>query len=435
MLSLGQRDSATADTRLPTKSVRICASCGAGDWGNQSSLCQACGASLGDAEIVNNVYRIENVATQPAERISANDEERQRQGFDLQTTFEWAVRDHVPDVRRGAAIDADGEIVRLAYGPSATVTRLNKGLRRRANKTTLGFRIDPVSGYWAKNEDESAEIPDPTVSPRQLIVPSVEDRKNALLIQPTGDDLSQTAIATFQHALLRGLESYFQLEEGEILAEPMPTRDSRKGFLVYEAAEGGAGVLTRLVAEPKTLPNVALVALRIMHFDLKDGASLPAKQSGLNDVPETMCVAACYRCLMSYYNQPDHELIDRREEGARGLLLRLARATTSMWETSVTRPAGQAGDPGSDVEAALAHWLELARARELPPPDATPFVDGSAQLPLVWRAHYVAVAFEDTASIVSALRDKGFEVVVFTGDESSWPGTFGRLSVALGRSL
>jgi hypothetical protein len=435
MLSLGQRDSATADTRLPTKSVRICASCGAGDWGDQASMCQACGASLGDAEIVNNVYRIENVATQPAERISANDEERQRQGFDLQTTFEWAIRDHVPDVRRGAAIDPEGEIVRLAYGPGATVTRLNKGLRRRADKTTLGFKIDPVSGYWAKNEDESAEAPDPTVSPRQLIVPSVEDRKNALLIQPTGEELSQTAIATFQHALLRGLESAFQLEEGEILAEPMPTRDPRKGFLLYEATEGGAGVLTRLVAEPKTLPNVALVALRIMHFDVTDEASLPADQSGLTDVQETTCVAACYRCLMSYYNQPDHELIDRREEAARALLLRLARATTSMLETSVARAGSEVGTTPTQIDHAYARWLGLADARGLPPPDATPFVDGDAQIPLVWRAHYVAAAFEDSpASIVRALEDKGFEVTLFSADESSWLGAFSRLSKALGRS-
>ena len=44
----------------------------------------------------------------PAERITANDEERQRQGFELQTTFEWATRDHALDVRRSVALDAAG---------------------------------------------------------------------------------------------------------------------------------------------------------------------------------------------------------------------------------------------------------------------------------------------------------------------------------------
>ena len=112
MLSLSHQASATADVHLPTKTVRICKACGAGHCNDEASLCHACGASLGDAEIVNHIYRIENVATQPAERITANDEERQRQGFELQTTFEWAVRDHARDARKGVALDSEGEIAR-----------------------------------------------------------------------------------------------------------------------------------------------------------------------------------------------------------------------------------------------------------------------------------------------------------------------------------
>ena len=186
LLSLGHRDAATPDAQLPTKAVRICANCGAGHFGDDLSMCHSCGTSLGSAEVVGNTYRIENVATQPAEQITANDEERQRQGFDLQTTFEWAIRDQEIDVQRASACDEEGAIVSMAYGAGATITRLNKGLRRRANKKVLGFRIDPVSGYWAKNEDDADEgALDPTASPRQWIVPSVQDRRNALLFQPS----------------------------------------------------------------------------------------------------------------------------------------------------------------------------------------------------------------------------------------------------------
>ena len=264
LLSLGHRESATPDAQLPTKAVRICTNCGAGHFGDDRSTCHSCETSLGDAEVVGHTYRIENVATQPAEQITANDEERQRQGFDLQTTFEWAIRDREIDVRRATAVDEEGEIVSLAYGAGATITRLNKGLRRRADKKTLGFRIDPVSGYWAKNEDDADERPlDPAASPRQWIVPSVQDRRNALLLQPAGDALSEVAMATVQHAILRGIEAVFQLEEGEMLAEPMPTRDVRNGFLLYEATEGGAGVLTRLVSQETSLATVARTALQI----------------------------------------------------------------------------------------------------------------------------------------------------------------------------
>ena len=282
LLSLGHRESATPDARLPTRAVRICASCGAGHFGDDLSMCHACGESLGNAEVVGNTYRIENVATHPAEHITANDEERQRQGFDLQTTFEWAIRDREIDVRRASASDAEGEIVHMAYGPGATITRLNKGLRRRADKKVLGFRIDPVSGYWARNEEEEADeqASDPTASPRQWIVPSVQDRKNALLFRPADDSLSEVTLTTVQHAILRGIESVFQLEEGEMLAEPMPTRDIRNGFLLYEATEGGAGVLTRLVSQEGSLADVARRALQIMHLAVGDD-SLPESPADL----------------------------------------------------------------------------------------------------------------------------------------------------------
>ena len=398
LLSLGHRESATPDSQLPTKAVRICTSCGGGHFGDDLSMCHACGTSLGDADVVGNTYRIENVATQPAEQITANDEERQRQGFDLQTTFEWAIRDQEIDVRHASASDEEGEIVHMAYGAGATITRLNKGLRRRADKKILGFLIDPVSGYWARNEDEDAnEGPkDPTSSPRQWIVPSVQDRKNALLFQPVGDVPSEVALATVQHAILRGIEAVFQLEQGEILAEPMPTRDVRKGFLLYEATEGGAGVLTRLVSQETSLASVARTALEIMHLAV-DG-DLPDSITDLADQTGRACVAACYSCLMSYYNQPEHESLDRRDEDARTMLLRLARARTVPHRT-VSYVAKSEGT-GVTVTTTLTvaptgRWRAEASRRGIPEPDPEPLLAGDRSVRFVWRRHYVAAVIDE----------------------------------------
>lgn len=428
MLSLGHREGASVESKLPTEIVRICKSCGAGHF-EEVSVCHACQQPLGTAEIVNNVYRIENVATHPAERITANDEERQRQGFELQTTFQWAIRDGAIDARTGSAADKHGEIVRLAYGPGARITRLNKGLRRRANKTELGFWIDPVSGYWSKNKDEEDQTPDPTVAPPQLIVPSVRDHKNALLLQPVGTDLAETTLTTMQHALLRGVETVFQLEQGEILAEPMPSRDARNGFLLYEATEGGAGVLTRIVSEPESLARVARKALQVMHYDVSEEGRLPESAAELHDLPDTRCVAGCYRCLLSYYNQPDHELIDRRDERAKELLLRLATSRTRGLSGAAPAgtPAPEAGGPGGA-------WLEAARSRALPDPDPDPLEIDDAAVPFCWRAHYVVAVLPDTlAPARRALEDRGFEVVGFD-DEATWPDSFTRLSRALGHT-
>jgi hypothetical protein len=428
MLSLDQQPGAAADVRLTTKTVRVCKQCGAGHWTDEESRCVSCGASLGDADIIKDTYRIENVATQPAERITANDEERQRQGFDLQTTFEWARRENAPDVRKGSMADAEGELARLVYGPGATITRLNKGLRRRRERTKLGFQIDPVSGYWQKNPDEDDAAPDPTASPRQLIVPSVHDRKNALLFQPSAPDLTQETLTTVQHALLRGIGAVFQLEESEILAEPMPTRDERKGFLLYEATEGGAGVLTRLVAEPDLLAEVAREALAIMHFDL--AAGIPDAPTSLVDTPDAACVAACYRCLMSYYNQPDHELLDRRDEPARGLLLRLARARLIPIEDSAPpRPPVP-----TSAEGKTGAWLAFAAQQDLPPPDGDALVVDGRSVTLVWRTHYVAALLQPDAQLSTALQAKGLAVVVLGIDETAWLQSVPEIRELLGRS-
>ncbi len=433
LLSLSGLDATTPNAELPTKSIRICKSCGAGHFTPERSTCHGCGVSLGDADLVNHVFRIENVATQQAERITANDEERQRQGFELQTTFQWAEREGSVDVRKGVAADPDGEILRLGYGPSATITRINKGLRRRANKKQLGFRIDPVSGYWAKNEDEDEEVADPTKTARQWIVPSVEDRKNALLVQPAEPDLDEVTLVTLQHALLRGIEAVFQLEEGEILAEPMPTRDDRNGFLLYEATEGGAGVLTRLVSDTTIIQDIAREALDIMHFDV--GTALPATSAALTDQAGTTCVAACYRCLMSYFNQPDHEELDRRDSKAREILLRLARAFTSGLMEEEAPPAASPAPPSASPPIAqaaaaplLQRWIAEAESRGLPRPDP-----GGAEERghVVWRDFFVAAIVEpNDPAVVGRLADKGYQLHRF-GDPATWPQTFEALAKAL----
>ena len=73
-------------------------------------------------------------------------------------------------------------------------------------------------------------------------------------------------MATVQAALKRGIEMVFQIEESELVAEPLPKADARRAILFYEAAEGGAGVLTRLASNPADLATVARAALKVIHY-------------------------------------------------------------------------------------------------------------------------------------------------------------------------
>jgi hypothetical protein len=427
-IAITGNEQANAAGRLTTQAARLCAACGAAHFEQHSNACHSCGGLLADAIQVNDLYKIENVDTEPAERITANDEDRVRQAFELQTTFQWNQRSGPPDVRTVAAADAEGEIVVLRYGAGATITRINKGLRRRRRDARDGFWINPRTGWWAKEADDAGGAADVNQFPPQCIVPFVQDTKNALLMQPQSA-MTIGTLATLQHALKRGIESHFQLEEAELLAESLPDPRNRTGVLFYEATEGGAGVLTRLVGEPGTLAAVARRALALMHYNvtLESPAPLPAFDD-LGDVAGTTCVAGCYRCLLSYYNQPDHELIDRRDSTVLRTLWRLAQVETRLLAQSVPslQPAAS-----NVAEGWVARWLEAASVHGTLPAPAQARVDACTVLH--WPDHYSGAALPDTPrDLQAAWEDRGYTFVRFASDVDSWPAAFAKLLRLLG---
>ena len=69
------------------------------------------------------------------------------------------------------------------------------------------------------------------------------------------------------------------------------------------------------------MARVAATALELMHYRSIGPAVTAADPDLLQEVEDAHCVKGCYRCLLSYYNQPDHELIDRTDKEVRLLLL------------------------------------------------------------------------------------------------------------------
>jgi hypothetical protein len=417
---------ADGDGKLATRAIEVCRECGAAHEARSRETCHACGAVLADAHLIRDVFRIANVETIPAERISINDEERQRQGFDLQTLFAWASRSGRIDVREAVVREGGEEIVLLSYGSGATITRINKGLRRRRNKTDLGFVIDPRTGWWAKGDDEEDESGD-GVTTRQKVVPTVEESKNALLLRPAPafGALSASAMTTLRHGLLRGIETVFQLEQGEILSESLPNKEDCRAILFYEASEGGAGVLSRLAIEPDALSRVARASLRIMHFE-PPADLITVTADALPEDRTAACVAGCYRCVLSYYNQPDHETIDRREAAMKTALLKLARSdTTSAVRASEPSVASTSISSGNGVE----EWRAALSARGLDGPDLKLSKFNGTENIVVWPDYCVAASLgEPRLSDRDKLRHSGVDLVVFPASNRDWSAALDQLA-------
>jgi Lhr-like helicase len=389
---------------LATRDIFICSNCGACH-DSEVERCHACNTPMAREVPVQRTLRIDNVEAAPAERITANDEERVRQGFDIQTVFSWPRRDGRVQIIEADFRCDDASILNLQYANSAEISRINKGLKRRANQTVFGFYIDPRSGYWAKSDDEDldVDVPPDVVKPVR-IVPIVRDHKNALLVrfnEPSA--YTPGTVATVQHALMRGIEVAFQLEEGEILGEPLPARDNRRAVLAYEATEGGAGVLSRLIEDPQALGKVAREALILMHFEKVDDAIASGEAKLLVSRDGEACVRGCYRCLLSYFNQPDHELIDRMNDEARQMLVDLARGRVVL----TAAPGQQAEDDG---------WASAFKDAGLPAPDSATVSFTDQEMSFAWRRHFVAASVTPLAEATrEAAEAKGWTLFELPG--------------------
>ncbi len=386
------------DNKLFTATMRCCHACGAAHRSETIERCVVCHEPLTEEGRLSKLYKIENVDASPRSRITANDEDRQRRGFDLRTIFEW-------DTARQESLllkTSDGPLMTLRYGPQTKLSRVNLGLRRRAHKEHTGFDIDTISGRWLKNEAQGEDEGHvDNNAKRQSIVPVVEDTKNALLLKfDPLIELDNNQMATLQHALVRAIETEHVLEAGELLGEPLPTKDDRRAILLYEASEGGAGVLKRLMDGPEHWRRLAEVALDLMHCRLEEGRLVEK---------EDACVAGCYRCVLSYYNQPDHEMIDRRDDAVREVLLGLASCDRD-WPAG--GPAG--ADPQSDP------WLAAFASWGFPAPSSETIA--GMEYAMVWPGHMVmAVAQSPSDALRDRCAELGRELIVLPDEPSTTP--------------
>jgi hypothetical protein len=321
------------DTDMFGARVKLCPACGymhPEENDNRFDVCELCGEALDDP--LKGVFRMQNGIAAPRERISCDEEERQRQGYDLVSGLRFARYESGVARNTAELRTADGTLLGcLTYGHAATIWRINRGWSNRKPETPPGFLMDTLNGTWSKNGSSESQYGDEenedetfSAARTRRVIPYAEDRRNALLVQFEDSFLQrsialsydqkledllaiwpmmrQGIMATLQAAIKRAIQVEYQLEDNELAAEALPERDNRNLILLYESAEGGAGVLRRLVDDVDSMAKVARTAMELCHM-------LP--ETGDDNADDAPCGSACYRCLLSYMNQRDHDLLDR----------------------------------------------------------------------------------------------------------------------------
>ncbi|MBM4185650.1 MAG: DUF1998 domain-containing protein, partial [Gemmatimonadetes bacterium] len=425
---------------------KLCATCGYGHIGGEDSkadVCESCGSLLtGKGQVYfPKLLRLTNVGARSVDRITSDEEERLRLGYEVRSAF----RIDPTAPRRDATFTITGTggdgteapvIAYVTYVPNALLWRINLGWAARKDPSQVGFAIDMNTGTWRKaleHEDAGADsesVDDPTVTNRarvETVVPFVDDHRNTLVLKlPTVDPSDGDALTTVMYALKRGIEAHYQIEDRELAAETLPSRTERTSILFFEAVEGGAGILAQLVDDPSALSRVARSALEILHFEPGTGRDLAAEVDRREP-----CQRACHECLLSYANQREHAILNRHlaRDVLRDLVATIGHVTVAgrgrdeqfaylhaLCDTSLERGfLTFLRDAGHRLPTDAQRRIENAR------PDfvyggtlnAAVFVDGPIHA-------YPDVGTRD-GTIRAWLADRGVTVIAVGHDPSGWP--------------
>lgn len=342
------------------RKAKFCKMCGYVHENVGADMCDHCKVNLNadTSDFVPVLFEMTTVKGKRVERITCDEEERTREGYELSLQYRFAPgSDGQPMLDRArTTLDGGEELCEVAVAPQADLWRVNRKWRRSDSR---GFTLETTTGYWAQKPGEEGPKDVEINQTISGVHPFVHDTRNLLLLKTDPGrykDRGEDFLASISFALQRGMQVLFQVEEQEIAVTRIGEKEQRR-ILFWETAEGGNGIWPRLLNEPKVLSEVARQALQICHFDPVTGADLAQ--------PDT-CSRACYRCLLSYSNQIDHPRLDRFV--IRDFLMKLLQAVTSEIAKGRSyddqfRWLMEKRDPKSSLEAQFLQQLYATRRR------------------------------------------------------------------------
>jgi hypothetical protein len=118
--------------------VKLCKACGSFHEGDDlnSDFCQQCHTALdaNNSEYLPNLFEMTTVSTQRIERITCDEEERVRHGYEITTHFRFSKKDGMERKISAEVTDNEGNtLLRLTFGPAAHLRRINRPLEEERN--------------------------------------------------------------------------------------------------------------------------------------------------------------------------------------------------------------------------------------------------------------------------------------------------------------
>ena len=342
------------------------------------------------------------------ERITCQEEERTKKGYDIQTYF--AVDGGFENTVEGIVSVSDDKLLHIHYLPSCRIFKLN--LKWRASKE-YGFTINLNTGYWQSKKQKEENGEKDEIKDVKLFT---SDTANALYIQPIkslGLKGGGNGVITLMYAIKRAIENYFQVESNEIGATIMGEEEA-PNILIYEAAEGSLGVLSQIVDNPSLYKIIMEEAYKVCFF-----------KNGKEEEGEVL--PATYDDLLSYYNQFYHQQIDRNL--IREALKNLKESTVEILSNKAFSSYDEhyqfmqaSRDPNSSTEDKILKFLYQHKLKL--PDDAQPKITNMYVRPDFFYKPNVCIfcdgtphdetqVKEDDSAKREALKNAGYQVLVW----------------------
>ncbi len=353
-----------------------------------------------NSAVIKDLVEMSDTRTELQKRISCEEEERLTHGYLMNTYF--SVPAGMESVVTAKVKNDGQDFLNVRFIPTARLVKVNRKWKINNNE---GFLIGMTSGLFKKKsqlENANENI--------KCIKLYTTDTADSLYIEPvTALGLEYEGVLTLQYALKRAIENMFQVESNEIGVELMGN-PSHPNIFIYESSEGSLGVLSQFVEDVTKYKELIEEAIRVCRYE-----------------EEEYKEPASYDDLLSYYNQPFHDKIDRflikdALEKLRVCSLEIITSDTMGDYDEHYQRLLRMFDPNSSTELRFLKYLYDNNLRL--PDDAQKRVDGIYAQPDFFYKPDIHIFCDGTPHddpatndkdriIRDAIRDSGQQVIVY----------------------